>query len=238
MEYKAIQLELKDIDKNKRTAVVAHAGYNNIDRTKDISRKGMFNKSWMESKADIGFYFNHKPELTPGKVLDVWEDEAKAFTKAYLGTHTLGEDTLKMLDEGIITKASFGYVVEKKNYIEVKGEKIRELKEVRHIETSVLTVLQANPLAGVISVTKSLDLANALVELKQTISNMERFCRNTSASDETIQSIMKEVDEAKQIISKYDTADTPLITEPDASKKDDDSLYRELLLFKSKIQLT
>jgi HK97 family phage prohead protease len=219
MEYKAIGLELKDIDKGKRTAVIAHAAYNNIDRVKDISRKGMFNKSWRENKDDIAFYLNHKSDLTPGKTLEFWEDDSKAFTKAYLGTHTLGEDVLKMLDEGIITKASFGYIVEK-NYIEVKGEKIRELKEVRHMETSVLTVLQANPLAGIVSVTKSLDLSNALAELKASVNKMEVFCRNTTATDESIKSLLGEIEEAKTIISKYDTADTQLITEPDASKKE------------------
>jgi HK97 family phage prohead protease len=236
MEYKSIGLELKDIDKHKRTAVLAHAAYNNIDRTKDISRKGMFSKSWQESKSDVGFYFNHKPDMTPGKVVDLWEDDSKAYTKSYLGTHTLGEDVLKMLDEGIITKASFGYVVEKKNYIEVKGEKIRELKEVRHIETSVLTVLQANPLAGVVSVTKSLDLENALIELKDHLIKMETFCRNTKASDDTIKHILKEVEEAKLIISKYDTVDTHG-DEQSTSKKDDDRFLRELLLFNAKIQL-
>ncbi len=114
IETKSIPFELKDMDKNTRTAVIAHAAYNNIDRTKDISRKGMFTKSWKESKDEIALYLNHNDEQSPGKVVDVYEDDSYAYTKAWLGTHTLGNDTLIMMDEGIIKKASFGYAVGKR----------------------------------------------------------------------------------------------------------------------------
>ena len=287
MERKSIPFELKDIDTSKRTAVIAHSIYNNIDLTGDISRKGMFNKSWLENKSDINFYLNHNDEQAPGKVTDVYEDDNAAYTKAWLGTHTLGNDTLLMMDEGIIKKASFGFVTQKKNYIEVKGKKVRELKEVKHLETSVLTKLPANPLTGVVSVTKAfedmpelktlnskeqsalkkvaandhktlmtlMDLsaqseenddlytwvnyhisrrsdmlgdvkgqlkwnAPEMKELKEYLCVMEKFARNTKASDECIKSIQLEIENAKGLISAYNTALTqagrnPL--EPEAS---------------------
>lgn len=168
MERKSINFELKDLDTSKRTAVIAHAVYDNIDRGGDVSRKGMFTKSWSEHKDDISFYLNHDDEQAPGKVVDVFEDNRKAYTKAWLGTHTLGNDTLIMMDEGIIKKASFGYIPEKKGYIDVKGRKVRELKEVVHIETSVLTKMPMNPLAGVESVVKSLEQMPEIKALSQT----------------------------------------------------------------------
>lgn len=288
IEVKNIPLELKDFDKGKREAVIAHAAYDNIDRTKDISRKGMFTKSWSESKADIFFYKNHNPELAPGKVLDVFETESKAYTKVFLGTHTLGEDTLKMMDEGIITKASFGYIPIKKNFIEKNGQKIRELTEVKHIETSVLTMLQANPLASVESVTKAFNnlmlevktlsqsenaalkrimasdfnSLNELFQIAQSIDEksdlytwvmwqisrrsdavsdlrgqlkwnsgelkqfqddikmMEKFCANTTATDACIEQVQNDIQEAKHILSLYDTAYTVAAKalQPDASE--------------------
>lgn len=275
MERKAINFELKDIDKEKRTAVIGHAVYDNIDRTRDVSRKGMFNKSWTENKGDINFYLNHNDEQAPGKVTDVFEEGNTAYTKAWLGTHTLGNDVLIMMDEGVIKKASFGYIVQKKNYIEVKGVKVRELKEVQHLETSVLTKIPANPLAGVVSVTKSLfdlsevkqltpneqgllktivtDDQNILMQLvslsgtldvnsdlymwityvisrradlmgdlrsqlrynsgelkslKSHVTTLEKFCSNTKASDECIKSVLLEIDNAKELISEYNTVFT------------------------------
>jgi HK97 family phage prohead protease len=284
MERKSIPFELKDIDKTKRTAIVAHAVYDNIDRTDDISRKGMFTKSWNESKDDINFYFNHDDEQAPGKVIDVYEDQHTAFTKAWLGTHTLGNDVLTMMDEGVIKNASFGYIVNKSNYITVKNKKVRELKEVQHIETSVLTKIPANPKAGVRQVVKSFlnsteiktlspteqnilksiiandqnvleqlvalssvvdvtsdlytwinwnlsrradmmgDLrsqlkynSGELKELGAYVKSMEKFCRNTNASDECIKSILLEIDNAKELISEYNTEITQLAIEPVSS---------------------
>lgn len=140
----------------------------------------MFTKSWAESKNDIAFYLNHNDEQAPGKVVDVFEDNKEAFTKAWLGTHTLGNDVLTMMDEGVIKKASFGYITTKSNFTTVKGQKVRELKEVAHIETSVLTKIPANMKAGVRSVTKSADL-----DFKMLSSNEQRILKAIAATDQT-----------------------------------------------------
>lgn len=231
LQYKNIPLELKDIDGTSRTAIIAHAVYNNVDRTKDISRKGMFNKSWNESKNDLKFYFNHDDAQAPGKVVDVFEDEEKAYTKVWLGTHTLGEDTFKMLTEGVIKDASFGYYTIKSNPIEVKGQKVRELKEVAHVETSVLTKMPANPLAGVVQVFKSLDAQKTLILRLKTL---ESFCRNTTASDGCIKQVLEEVKSINELLSGEDTADTQLIIEPTASDDGGDvALALQLLLLRA-----
>lgn len=282
MERKAINFELKELDKGKRIAIIAHAAYDNIDFTKDISRKGMFSKSWAENKENIAFYLNHNDEQAPGKVVDVYEDSQFAYTKAWLGTHTLGNDVLTMMDEGVIKKASFGYITQKSSPITVKGTKVRELKEVSHIETSVLTKMPANIKAGIVSVTKAFDGVPEIKTLSQSeqnilkkisaqdqatlqdliniasnldpksdlytwvgyaisrradmmgdvrgqlkwnsgelkamndyVNKMEKFCRNTTASDDCIKSILQEVHEAKEFISTYNTAFT--LKEPGAS---------------------
>lgn len=217
MERKAINFELKDLDRTKRTAIIAHAAYDNIDFTKDISRKGMFNKSWSENKDNIAFYLNHNDEQAPGKVVDVYEDNQFAYTKAWLGTHTLGNDVLTMMDEGVIKKASFGYITQKSSPISIKGTKVRELKEVSHIETSVLTKMPANIKAGIISVTKAFDgiTEQQIKEFYQHLTVLEKFCRNTKASDGCIKMMLEQVEEAKQFISTYNTAFTH--SEPGAS---------------------
>ncbi len=204
LEYKSTKFEVKDVNKGERSAVIAFATYNNIDRTKDILRKGSFNRSWTNNKSDIRLFLNHDPNLAPGKPTEFWEDDNHAYVKAWFGTHTLGEDTLKMMDEGIITDSSFGFKTIKANNIEIKGEKVRELKELEHFETSILTHWGANPLSKVQMVTKALPMG-AVDELKASIDRMEKFCHNTTASDEAIQKILLELQEAKSL---FDTADT------------------------------
>lgn len=217
MEKKSINFEIKEFDKSKRIVIIAHAAYDNIDFTKDISRKGMFSKSWGENKSDISFYLNHNDEQAPGKVVDVYEDAQFAYTKAWLGTHTLGNDVLTMMDEGVIKKASFGYITQKSNQITVKGQKVRELKEVQHIETSVLTKMPANIKAGVVSVTKAFEgiTDEQIKEFYRHLTTLEKFCRNTKASDGCIKMMMTEIENTKAFISEYNTALT--LEEPGAS---------------------
>ena len=232
MEYKSIKFEKKDIDKGSRTAVIAFATYNNIDRDGDVIRRGAFTKSWNEAKSDIRFFLNHDKTQVPGRPLEFWEDDTHAYAKAYLGTHTLGEDTLKMMDEGIITDSSFGFlpIPERTGKIPGKG---REFKGVIQKEFSVLTHWGANPLSGVKEVRK--DFSSELTEIKEHLDIMEKFCRNTTATDQSIQLVLKQIDITKEIISKYDTADTHLAGAQSASSKDDNSLLKKLLLFKAKI---
>lgn len=228
MERKSLPLELKDLSRENRTALIAHAVYVNIDRTDDISTKGMFTSSW-ERKIPIDFLFNHETKSIVGKVLRTFEDEQKAYTEVKFGNWTLGDDVLQMLDDGVIRGASFGYETEKKDYKQIGNKKVRVLRQVKHLETSLLTEFPANPLAGVVVYKKSVENDSLVAELKSHIERMDSFCRNSSASDECIINIQAELKSAQDILSKYDTASTPLAEDGDASKND--SLRKALLLF-------
>lgn len=183
VETKSIGLELKDVDTSKRTAVIAHAVYNNIDLVQDISCKGMFDKTWKENKS-IDFLFNHKSGEKPGIVLRTFDDEEKAYTEVKFGKWTLGNDVLEMADEGAITGASFGYSVEKKEFVNIKSQRVRKLKEVKHVETSLLTVLAANPLAGIVKLQKSLFENN--VEFKALSATEQQALKSIVDSDQNV----------------------------------------------------
>lgn len=232
LEYKATEpFELLDMSEEHRTAIIAHCVYDNIDRLGDICRKGMFSKSWREKKA-IKFLIDHDAGQTPGRVINTYEDEKKAYTKVKFSDTNLGRDTMIEMADGIITGASFGFYTMKSNKIEVKGRKVRELKEVWHDETTVAKkLLPINPIAGVIKVTKA-DM-EALQEFKTHIERLEHFCRNTTASDDSILNILAEIKAAKEIISNYDTVSTHTATEQDTSKDDNDNRRKKLLLINS-----
>ena len=225
MEHKAITFELKDLSLDSRTAVIAHCVYNNIDRTGDISTKGMFSSSW-ERKEAIDFLFNHDQGQVGGTVRRTYEDESKAYTAVKFCDWKLGDDMIAMIDAGVMKGASFGYEAEKKEYIQKEGRKIRVLKQVKHIETSLLTKTPANPLAGIVSLTKDAEI-QMLAELKENVATMEKFCRNTTSSDTTIINLLATVDEYKNIISKYDTASTQVALDGEASNND---VFRKQLL--------
>lgn len=228
MEIKSITFEVKDFSKESRTAIIAHAVYGNIDLVGDISTKGMFNSSWSR-KDEVSFYFNHDDNQSPGKVLRTFEDENKAYTQVKFGPYTLGNDVLEMVDFGVIKGASFGYETEKKDYVNKNGRQVRKLLQVKHIETSLLTKQPANPLAKVESYNKALE-GKELKTLLVYIENMEKFCRNSNASDNSIKNILKEIEECKSIISANDTVSTPLITDGGTSVKDFSNALKVRLL--------
>ena len=152
MITKSIELNIKDIDMSKREAVIAHATYKSLDGDGDRSNRGMFDKSWKENFNLLRFFLNHKKDQAPGKVLKTWDDGDHAYTQVKLGTHTLGEDVLKMLDEQTIVAASFGFDPIK--YKDIKG-KGKDFLEVKHYETSVLTHWGAHEQSGVVKVEKA-----------------------------------------------------------------------------------
>jgi HK97 family phage prohead protease len=157
MITKSIELNIKDIDMSKREAVIAHATYKSPDSDGDKSLRGMFDKSWRENFGLLRFFLNHKKDQAPGKPLQTWDDSDHAYTRSKLGTHTLGDDVLKMLDEGVIVAASFGF-----EPLRYKANKSggKDFIEVKHYETSVLTHWGAHENSGVVSVEKAADIPN------------------------------------------------------------------------------
>lgn len=156
MEKKSISLEFKDIDSSKRTAVIAHSVYNSVDRVGDIVAPGAFTKTWKEHK-DVDFLFNHKEDQIVGSVTGLYDDEEKAYTEVKFGNWKLGDDVMEMAEAKVLRGASFGYVAEKKEFVQVKNKRVRKIKELYHGETSLLTKLPAHPLAGIVSLNKAFD---------------------------------------------------------------------------------
>lgn len=157
MLTKAINLSVEDIDLSKREAVIAFATYKSLDQDGDRSNRGMFDKSWRENRSMVRYFLNHDKKQAPGKIERLWDDDEHAYAQVKHGTHTLGDDVLKQLDEGIIVAASFGFDPIK--YKDIKG-KGKDLKEVVHYEVSGLTHWGAHSESGPVRVNKSLNEFN------------------------------------------------------------------------------
>jgi HK97 family phage prohead protease len=295
-----IILELKELDSAKGTGVIRHSVYNSIDLANDISTKGMFNKSWQETKAaGVKLLFNHITGEKIGTVTDVYEDETGAYTAFKFGTWTKAMDVKSMAEEGVLEGASFGYQTIKKEFSELKSRRVRKLLEVKHIETSLLTVAPCHPEAGLVTLNKAFeqldikmladneqevlkgiltnDMANIeslitlaktldtnsdlygyimylisrradfagsimdqlrwnaqqMASMKSYVDKMDNYLSKSKASDETIQLLLAQTNEYKNIISAYDTAITQVATEPVAS---DDEV--KAMLLRMQIALT
>lgn len=159
MEYKALQLDVKDIGEDGRTVTGFAAVFGNIDSGYDRLFKGAFKKTLKESGNRVKHLWQHDMALPPiatvKELREVGRDELpgdvqKAYPEAtggllvvrkYLDTPR-GNEILEGLKNGAISEMSFAYDPLKYDFEELKGDDaptpttVRNLREVRLWETS------------------------------------------------------------------------------------------------------
>jgi HK97 family phage prohead protease len=189
-------LVFKDIDGRKGIVTGYFANFNSLDSDGDVIKPGAFSRTInatgpQSAKPRIKHLMNHDISQPLGVLLTLKEDEAGLYYESKLGTHALGMDFIKMAESGLITEHSIGYQTKKFNQVTSwedykEGDIRRELTEVKLWEGSSLTAWGANqntPLTGLkneIEINKLINKAEAI----------EKFCRDTKATDEIIEMLL------------------------------------------------
>ncbi len=211
--YKTLLLpaQIKDVDGKKGIVTGVLSKFNVVDSYGDIVRKGAFTKSIIEtgpksSQPRIKYLLNHNTSQPLGVFTDLSEDASGLNYEAQVGSHNLGVDFVKMVESGLITEHSFGYETMKRNQLQDYSDYMKspnlgwyELTELRMWEGSPLTAWGAcsqTPLTGMKGKEKE-DAIQAIVNRQK---NMEKFCRNTTATDETIELLLIENKQLTQLI--------------------------------------
>ena len=200
--FKDFQLELKDIDGKKGIVSGYFTDFESLDSDGDIIKKGAFARTINDNgpasvRPRIKHLFNHNVDQPLGVLLTLKEDQKGLMYESKIGTHALGQDFIKMAESGLITEHSIGYRTIRKNTLTEdykEGQPMRELLELRLYEGSSLSAWGANPNTPLLGV-KSLEKA---IERSQLI---EKFCRDTDATDETIQALLEYNKDLLQIIA-------------------------------------
>jgi HK97 family phage prohead protease len=207
-----MEFPVKDVDTSSRTLVQAYTRYDVEDSDGEYGRKGMFAKTWTENFSRIKHLLNHDTTQPIGKPEKLWDDNEYAYGKSKIGTHSLGDDFIKMADSGLITEASYGFKVIKDNTL--KDGK-RELLEVKMWEWSSLTHWGANQYTPIISLTKGLTKPEQEDKISTRIKALEKFCKNTTATDETIELLLLEMKQLQQLFIDLKTTEPEKSTQPD-----------------------
>lgn len=210
------KISFKDIDGRKGIVTGYFANFNSIDSDGDIIKKGAFSKTIMNNgpmskKPRIKHLLNHDPSQPLGVLTELKEDDFGLYYESKLGSHSLGEDFIKMVDSGLITEHSIGFQTMKYNQLKPwnewkQGEAARELTELKLYEGSSLTAWGANmntPLTGMKSEQKAAAAANRIELLMKSL-------RNGSFTDETFDLLEIELKQLQQLF-----IDLTKITEPD-----------------------
>ena len=182
--------------------------FNNVDADGDIIRPGAFTKTIKEQGPEsslprIKHLLNHDPSQPLGKLTKLYEDGTGLAYESQVGSHELGEDFIKMIESGLITEHSIGFKIVKRNQIQSYENYLKnpqlgqfEITEVKLFEGSSLTAWGANPLTPITSLKSETEIEK-IVKQQELI---EKFCRNSNATDETIQMLLLHSKQMAQLI--------------------------------------
>jgi len=162
--YKSSDLSFKDIDTVKGIVQGYFASFNTLDADGDIFAPTAFNNSIQQvgpksANPRIKHFLDHDRRNTVAVIQELQADNFGLLYTSKAGSHTAGQDFLKMCLDGIITEHSVGisYIADKMRGDE-NGNTI--LMEVKLWEGSSLQAWGANsqtPLLGVKSLEGALD---------------------------------------------------------------------------------
>lgn len=216
---------IKDIDGKKGIITGYFSAFNNVDSDGDIIRKGAFSKTIMENGPQspnprIKHLMNHNTSMPLGVLKSLYEDDKGLAYESQSGSHSLGQDFIKMVESGLITEHSIGFRTVKRNqlqdyegYMKNPSAGWFELTELKLWEGSSLTAWGANgntPITGMKNLSKEDQLQKMLDRSKA----LEKFCRNTTATDETIELLLIEQKQLTQLIIDLQKNTEPIITQP------------------------
>lgn len=237
----SIASEIMDINPLQGIVTGYFSKFNNVDSDGDIMKPGAFTKTIQEqgpqsAQPRIKHLLNHDVAQPLGKLLTLKEDEYGLYYESQVGTHEGGEDFIKMVESGLITEHSIGFKIIKRNQIQSYENYLRnpqlgqyEITEVKLYEGSSLTAWGANPLTPITSLKGEKNLDVDMIVAKSAA--IEKFCRNTTATDDTIQMLLLHSKQLAQLIIDMKSK----TTEPDNTIQPVDEVADIIRQFRNKI---
>jgi uncharacterized protein len=189
---KSFEQSVKDVDTVQGIVSGYFSKFGNKDSDGDIIQKGSYTKTIQENFKRIKHLLDHDRTKAVGVIQELKEDDYGLYYVSKAGRHTLGQDFLKMAEDGIITEHSVTIVpIKQKQSEELKANIITEVKMMEGSSLQFWGANEMTPIVGVKSESDLFDLINVL----------EKALRNGTYSDETFKQIEKRYNGLKDIFT-------------------------------------
>jgi HK97 family phage prohead protease len=210
--YKLLDCEVKDVDRKARIVKGYFSAFNIKDSDGDVIRPGAFAKSIQENgpksgRPRIKHLLNHNTWAPLGKIQDLKEDNYGLLYESKIGTHSDGENFLKMIDSGLITEHSIGYRIMKWERSQDDDDRTMYLNELKLWEGSSLTAWGANEFTPLVAAK-----GQTVDELERKMKLMEKFCETSDATDDLIELMTLYMKQLHQHILDLKTTTEPART--------------------------
>lgn len=198
----------KDADVKQGIVTGYFSKFDNVDSDGDVIRKGAFSKTIVENFARVKHLMNHNVSQPLGVIKSLTEDNYGLAYESQVGKHALGVDFIKMVESGLITEHSIGFVTVKQKKAE---DDTNEITEIKLYEGSSLTAWGANPLTPLTGLKSEVDVEKIFEQQKA----IEKFCKASDATDETIEMLLLHSKQLSQYIIDLKATQPVVTTEPD-----------------------
>lgn len=214
--------EITNVDVEKRIIMGYASKFGNVDLHGDMVMPGAFTKTITErgpgGKNEIWFLHNHSSDNPLGKPTVLKEDNYGLYFEAPIVDTRIGEDVLKLYEEGLINQHSIGFSTIKETFVEGEGQTkpYYQINEVKLFEFSSV-LWGANPETPFLGM-KSLD-AN---DLEDRFHKLYKQLKSGNLTDETYELLEIEYNFIKsemfKLIKKSEKSEivtTPEIVNPE-----------------------
>lgn len=192
IDYKSVQLELKDVDTKSGIVCGYYAAFDNIDSYGDMIVKGAFKKTIAErgpqGTKQIKHLWQHDTWCPIGIPTLLKEDKIGLYFEAQFSKIQKAQETLTMYAEGILNEHSIGYRTIKEEAVtdESNGRLLYfKLTEIKLWEGSTVTwgANSNTPFTGF----KSETVEGKLAELDKESLKLRQILKHGEFSDETLE---------------------------------------------------
>lgn len=216
---------IKDVDKKTGIVTGYFAAFNNVDLGGDMIEPGAFTKTIGERGPQganrIQFLNQHDTWQNLGKPQVLKEDNYGLYHESKISQTTLGKDALILLEDNVLDSFSIGYRVTTENIV----NDVNHLKEIYLYEGSLVTFPMNE--SAIVTGLKGIDPE----QLERKIKQLEKFCRDTAASDDTIELLLIHIKQMQQVLVELATTTPPPEEDTEPGKKEDktvETLIREV----------
>lgn len=170
LELKAVPAEYK-VEGGKRLVTGYASTFDNVDQGSDVVLPGAFTKTLADDLPGGRIKVKRQHESLIGRPVHAEQDSKGLLTVSQISRTALGDETLILVEDGVLDRMSIGYRVEEKRSATRDGRKVRELKTLRLSEWSIVEGPMND--AAVITGVKSLyDVAYTLDRMTEALAHL------------------------------------------------------------------
>lgn len=189
LQTKEIGEGFKDVDVEKGIVTGYFAAFGSKDSDGDIIVKGAFAESILKhgpksSHPRIKHLLDHSRTKAVAKILELKEDDFGLYYESKAGSHTDGQDFLKMVQDGLITEHSHGFIPQ----VEEQKSDANYIIKSFLMEGSSLQFWGANSNTPIVSVKNYEKISEQLDKITKSI-------KSATYTDETFKMLYGRIDE-------------------------------------------